>query len=207
MPSHTRGPHCALGDRCAEGARSRCRGGVGRSSRQALAALETTGLQDGATAAGGHARPETVLHRPALLVGLIRTLHTNSSGLDAPHRQNARSRRNFGHQLVSPANGPTRQATGVIGHRATHRTRTRPVPTPLLAPRRTPAGRDCPVTPRTPCSMARKSALEIHYPQPATVISPVALPPYRGSGTGHEQQVRGQIVPRVLSTHCGRACG
>ena len=168
--SRTRSPHCAHAFPRAEGARSRSRGGVGRSSRQALAALETTGLQDGAAATGGHARAEAVLHRPALFVGLIRTLHENSSDLNATRRQNARSRRIFGHQLVCPGNEATPQATGVIGVRATHR------------------GQNGSRLNRT-----GEVPLEIHYPQPATVVSPAEVPLSQGSGVGGKQQVMGSF--------------
>lgn len=57
------------------GAGSRVRGAGDRSSRQAVAALEATRLQHGAPSAGGHTSAKAVLHRPALLVRLVRTLH------------------------------------------------------------------------------------------------------------------------------------
>ena len=77
--SRTRGLHCEHVFPRGATARTRGRDGGDRSSRQPVPALEPTGLQNGATAARRHTRPEAMLHRPALLVGLISALHENSS--------------------------------------------------------------------------------------------------------------------------------
>ena len=88
---------------------NRERGAVGRSSRETVAALETTCLQHGAAGASGHASAKAMLHRPALLVRLVRTLHDRLLG---PPRQRAMA--DIRHR--ADVSG---QATGVSWPRAT----------------------------------------------------------------------------------------
>ena len=89
---------------------SRVRGAVGRSSRQTVAALEATCLQHGSAGASGHTSAKAVLHRPALLVRLVRTLHERLLG---PPRQRAMADIRHGADVSA-------QATGVAWSRATH---------------------------------------------------------------------------------------
>ena len=118
-PLHTKGREasCTRGHRYEHvfprgaSAGNRVCGAVGRSSRKTVAALETTCLQHGAAGASGHASAKAMLHRPALLVRLVRTLHERLLG---PPRQRAMA--DIRHEADVSA-----QATGVSQPRATHR--------------------------------------------------------------------------------------
>lgn len=116
LHSRDRGASCTRAHRCEHvfppgaSAGSRVRGAVGRSSRQTVAALEATCLQHGSAGASGHTSAKAVLHRPALLVRLVRTLHERLLG---PPRQRAMA--DIRHRADVSA-----QATGVAWSRATH---------------------------------------------------------------------------------------
>ena len=116
---------------------------VGRSSRETVAALETTCFQHGAAGASGHASAKAMLHRPALLVRLVRTLHERLLG---PPRQRAVADMRHGADVSAQATGDSRPRATLRSHFPS-------------------SGRPAPGT-------RRIAPLFSRYPQPARVTRP-----------------------------------